>query len=484
MKHRIILLLLILLPARLAASPLSSILDRVDLSGYLRIRMWDIAGKTYIPDKMPSRSTYRNINYIDLFFRNRINFDIIPEIEVRSVFDIDSFFGKGLSALDSGKANFIPRDVYAVLRPFDGSEILIGLEPFSLPGGYILARDATGIQYTHYFSKNNASIYAAYIRAFDNANDTFGQGSDMPDYQWDNVCYIGSRFSIGPIITGEAYYVYENDMFTKNDVNLDSLNVRYDPVSSSFVFDPVDFNTAQTGDGRKCSLHWIGLHGRAVMGNWFLRMGGILNIGIMRNRTQLYTYRRSFVKAGLLEFEAGYDSRDILVSIVAEGATGDPNKRDAGISFQDIKGSHDFSCIAVNSTGGLALRGSGESQWYGLYGCGFNVKFAVIDSLIMQVKLLHFGTTKTLYWRGKGTTWFGDEIDMLAEYSFRNILTVFLNAGGFLPQRAYNALDSMSNTYRGFFTEYMYKNMLRDLDNYASRSMIFEVMLGIKVTYD
>ncbi|MBN2158953.1 MAG: hypothetical protein JW807_06120 [Spirochaetes bacterium] len=484
MKRFVVLLLLIAAPAGLSGSPLGAFVDRIDLSGSLRIRMWNITGKTYVPEKMPSLTNYRNINYLDLFFRNRINLSVIPEIEVRSVFDIDSIFGKGSSSLSTGAANFIPRDVYAVFRPFDGSELMIGLEPFSLPGGYILARDATGIQYRHYFSKGQASIYAAYIRAFDNANDTFGQGSDMPYYLWDNVCYIGTRFSIGSIVTGDAYYVYENDLHTENDINLDSVNFRYDPVSRSFVYDAIDIIAGPGGDGRKSSLHWIGLHIRAVTGNWFVRLGGIFNFGVMRNRIHLYTYRRSVVRAGLMEFEAGYDRRNIIVSVIAEGATGDPNRRNAGISFQDIKGSHDFSLIAVDSTGGLALRGSGESQWYGLYGCGLNFKYALFDSLIIQMKLLHFGTTKTLYWRGSGTTWFGDEVDLSAEFSFRNILSVFLTAGGFLPQRAYNALDDMSNTYRGVFPAHIARSVLRDLDNHASRSMIFEIMLGVKVAYD
>ncbi len=108
----------------------------------------------------------------------------------------------------------------------------------------------------------------------------------------------------------------------------------------------------------------------------------------------------------------------------------------------------------------------------------------MLDSLIMQLKLLHFGTTKVMYWRGRGTTWFGDEVDISAEWRFRNILSMFLTAGGFLPQRAYNARQSMSNSYRGYFSEFEYNNVLKDLDNYSSKSMIFEFMLGMKITYD
>ncbi|MBP7736488.1 MAG: hypothetical protein KA369_10990 [Spirochaetes bacterium] len=480
----IIIVTLMAAPVVSTGSTLDTLLDRIDLSGYFRVRMWDIAGRTYVPDTLPSRHGYKNINYLDLFLRSRINLAIIPEIEIRTVFDISSLFGKGSSSIDSGKGDFIVRDVYALFRPVNGSELSIGLLPFSLPGGYIIARDATGIQYSHHFPKIKTSLYAGYIRAFDNADDSFGHESDMPEYVMDNVLFLGSRFSIGSIISGEAYYVFEDDRYTTNRLTLRSLNFRYDRTAGGFMIDTFDPDRALEGDGRKVSLHWLGLHWKIMSGRWFLRFGGIFNTGIIRIRNELYLFRRVRIMAGLFECEAGFDNRDLQFSLIAEGATGDPDRPHAGISFQQIKGSHDFSLIAVDSTGGLALRGSGKSQWYGLYGCGVKARYTVLDSLIMEMKLLHFGTTKVMYWRGRGTTWFGDEVDISAEYRFRNILSVFLTAGGFLPQRAYNAQRKMSNSHWGYFSEFETDLILRDLDNYSSKSMIFEFMVGMKVSFD
>ncbi|GEM_PF-909541 len=471
-------------PAHSFGSTLDTFLERIDLSGFFRIQMWDIAGRTYVPDKLPLQRNYKNINYLDLFFRNRVNLTLVPEIEIRTVFDISAIFGKGISSIESNKGDFIARNAYAVFRPTNDSELSIGLMPFSLPGGYIIARDATGLQYSQHFPRIKTNIYAGYIRAFDDADDTFGRESGTPVYVMDNIFLLGSKFTIGSIISGEGYYVWEDDRYTTNRLSLNSLNFRYDRAAGMYVIDTFDPGTALTGDGRKGSLHWLGLHLKIISSRWFLRCGGIFNIGHIFVRNQLYQLHRSNIKAGLFEFEAGFDNRDLQCSLIAEGATGDPDRPSSGISFQQIKSSHDFSFIAVDSTGGLALRGGGESQWQGLYGCGLKVRYTVLDSLIMQLKLLHFGTTKVMYWRGRGTTWFGDEVDISAEWRFRNILSMFLTAGGFLPQRAYNARQSMSNSYRGYFSEFEYNNVLKDLDNYSSKSMIFEFMLGMKITYD
>jgi len=42
----------------------------------------------------------------------------------------------------------------------------------------------------------------------------------------------------------------------------------------------------------------------------------------------------------------------------------------------------------------------------------------------------------------------------------------------------------MSRSYYGYLTEVHYNDLLHDLDNHGSRSMIFEIMLGMKISYD
>lgn len=469
-RHLVLLLAAIAvmcLRPRLDAANMDTVLEHLDLSGYLQIRMWNVPSRTYVPGKFKSRHSYKNVNYFDLFFRNRITISVIPEIEIRSVFDVSAKFGKNDFSIDGGSANLITRDVYAVFRPLNNTELSIGLMPFSLPGGYIIARDATGITVSHFFESSKTSISASYIKAFDDADDSFGQGSDVPDFIWDDIIMVSTKFSISSLIQGEAYYVYEDDRYTTNKL----------------TFNTTNFTAGFSGDRKKGSLHWAGLHAKLISGPWFLRAGGIVNAGTMYVRNELYNFKKIKLLAGLFEFETGFSAGELKLSVIAEGATGDPDRPYSGKSFQSIKGAHDFSYIAVDSTGGISLRGSGESCWYGLYGTGLNLSYTFIDSITLQVKLLHFGTMKTLYWRGKGTTWYGDEADLGIEYRFRNTLNLFLNAGGFLPQRAYNAQISMSNN-RGYFSDIESRYLFRDLDNYSSKSMIFEVMLGVKVLYD
>lgn len=409
-------------------------LSKLSFSGFLRIRTWYTSSRIKVPDKFPATDQYKDVDYQDLFFRNRFNIKVLPTIEIRSVFDIISALGKEETgfALGDGLTNLVTRDVYTVIKFSDRSVLEVGLKPFSLPGGYILARDATGIQYNHDFFNRKVSAYAATIKAFDDADDSFGEESDPPDYQDDNIYYAGANITFLPDIKSETYYVYEYDRYTTDD------------------------------DMREATLHWIGLHNKLVPGNWLIRIGGIYNWGFVRRQDETDQIIRTDIKAGLLEFEAGYKFNVLHCSLIAEGATGDPDDPDDERSFQDIKSSHGFSLIAVDNTGGLAIRGSGESCWYGLYGGGLKLQYTVLDSVLVKLKLMHFRTTKELERKGKKSTWFGDEFDFEAEYRYRDVLSLFFSTGVFRPQRAYSALEII---------------------DHAPGGVILEVMAGMMITY-
>ncbi|OHD64587.1 MAG: hypothetical protein A2176_08860 [Spirochaetes bacterium RBG_13_51_14] len=65
------------------------------------------------------------------------------------------------------------------------------------------------------------------------------------------------------------------------------------------------------------------------------------------------------------------------------------------------------------------------------------------------------------------------------------LLTIFLvAAGAFLPQRAYSAQSSMNGRYLIYPSGVERLNLLGDLDNYSSRSIKFEIMLGVTISYD
>lgn len=469
-----IIFLVTLVSSNVHAADLDPILEKLDISGFIRTRSWSLISKTRVPDKFLSRSTYRHVNYIDLFARTRFNLKIIPEVEVKSVFDIYALYGKRDFSLGNADTNLITRDIYVVFRPGKQTEISLGLMPFSLPGGYILASNGTGLQITRHLFRRKLSLYFNYLKAYDNADESFGQNIGNPDYVWDDVFIAGFKFNTGKMLSGELYYVYEDDRYTSG--------------------------TGTEGDGKKGSLHWVGLHTKILGGRWHLDLGGIYNFGYMYIRDINNNFRTIHVKSGLLEFKTGLTLETMQISLIAEGATGDPNKPEIGISFQDIRASHSFSNIAVDNSGGLALRGIGESSWYGLCGGGLTLEYTILDTLTMKTRYLHFRTTKYLYWRRKATNWFGDEIDLNFEYKYRDIVTIFLTGGGFLPQRAYNAqermnynwYDEFSEKYQTLFasyensfpTQFYYRTFFGDLDNDTSKSMIFEIMMGATVRYD
>lgn len=442
----ILALMLILVPVQsVFTAEMDPTLKKLELSGFLRMRGWYTTSKSKVPGQFPETNNYDSVYYQDLFLRNRLYLKALPDLEIRTVFDVISVMGKDDFSIGNGGTNLVTRDVYVVFKPNESALLEIGLKPFSLPGGYILARDATGIQYYQDLFKRRLRFYGAVVKAFDDANDSYGEQTEPPEYADDNVYFAGGTINLMTNFSSEVYYVYENDKYT----NLDETTT---PVTIT--------------DGRKASLHWIGMHNKLVAGNWVLRLGGIFNKGYIRELDEPVAYPRTYtrtnIKAYLGEFETSYRFSNLQIGLAAEGASGDPNDASAKNSFQDIKSSHGFSYIVVDNLGGISLRGSGESSWYGLYGGGLHLKLTLLDSLSMEMKFLHFRTTKKLKWRGKSSNWLGDECDLRMEYIYQQAASIFLTAGFFKPDTAYSALTAV---------------------NHSAGGVVAEIMLGGKVVY-
>jgi len=433
----VIFSILIFITGEASASKLDPVLEMLDLSGFLRMRTWYASSTIKVPDKFPAGG-YQHAIYQDLFFRNRINLNILPELEIRTVFDISSKFGKGDFALGSGESNIITRDIYVVFRPTDNGELSLGLRPFSLPGGYILARDATGVQYKHQIMKKKVSLYGFFINAFDDADDIFSDSTAPPKYKKDNVAVAGADLNFIADLVTKAYYVFELDKYAHDE---------YDPDE----------------DNREGVLNWFGIHNNYSLGNFLFSLGGIINFGSIKTRegTGLPLVKTDIL-AGLWELMIGYKFNSAMIAVAAQGATGNPNNKESGSSFQDIKASHGFSYIGVDNSGGIAIRGSGESPWYGLCGQGIRFQYTLFDAILLRISLLDFQTMRKISWNGSSSTWFGDELNIGAEYRYKEVLSIFMTAGAFLPQDAYRGLDAVQD---------------------SSKGVIVEVMIGAKVSY-
>lgn len=409
-------------------------LESLDLSGFLRMRAFYTASKSKVPGKFSGSDEYQSVDYQDLFMRNRLSLKVIPELEVTGVFDIYSAFGSegGGFALGSGSTNLITRNLYAVFSPNDRIQCSIGLKPFSLPGGYILARDATGLQYDHDVFSSKVKLYAAVINAFDDAQDSYGEDSDPAEYRDDNIYFGGLRWQINPATASELYYAYENDRF----------------VSES--------------DDKKLSLNWIGWHNNYVAGRWQFTLGGIYNWGSLWFRNEELTFDKTTIDAYLYEASAALKLDAVSFTLVLEGASGDPDNVYAEDSFQDIKASHGFTYFVVDNSGGIAFRGSGESSWYGLYGVALKIQFGLFNTLSVETILAHFETNEKICWDGCGSTYLGDEWDVKLEMPYRDVVSLFFNNALFQPGDAYNGLESVQ------------------VDN---KGLVIESMIGLKIMY-
>jgi hypothetical protein len=430
--YRIIGALLILaVPSALPALEIDETLSRLDLSGFMRFRAWYTGSETKVPGKFPGDGGYSSVDYQDMFLRGRFHLKALPNVEIRTVFDIVSTFGKDDFSLGNGGTNLVTRNAYVVFSPDSDSEISIGLQPFSLPGGYILARDATGIHASRHFFNRGLKAYCSLIKAFDDADSGYGDQYAPPRYADDNIYILGAVFSFPPSISVEAYYTFEHDRYTTDD------------------------------DGRQATLHWAGIHAKLTAGNWTLRAGAIGNAGTIRLRETSGDFKNTSISAWLGEGEITWRRGAFQLGVLSEGASGDPDNPDAGSSFQDIQSSHEFSNIVVDNYGGLALRASGESCWYGLYGAGARLQYVLMSAVLIQAKLLHFRTTRVMEWEGRTSRWLGNELDFRAEYTFQEAVSIFFTAGFFLPQAAYSALASV-----------------RDDDG-----AVIECMLGMQITF-
>jgi len=428
MKKIAITFLLLFISINLFAANLKKISDKLDLSGFLRIRYWYNTSKIKLPGKFDAVNQWQSDTYIDLFFRNRINFSLLKNLEIKTVFDIGAKFGQNGFSISSAETNLITRSVYIQFSPIDSIIISGGLMPFSLTGGFILAADGAGFKYQQSFLKKKINIYAGTLLAFDSATDSNITATASPIYSGNIIAYAGTTFKISSHLLGEVYYLFEYDGYT------------------------------DTADTKTSTLHWVGTQWKFTWNNFYLTLGGIFNGGTIQLSS---TAPSTKIISGLWNFEAGYNFNDFQISAIAEGATGNPNNEDATSSFQDIHSTHGFSLIVISNSGGLAIRGAGESSWYGLYGEGARIKYNFL-SFDIGLNYYHFRTILPLTWQGNQVTWFGDEIDLKLTYKYKQKIEAYLTAGLFIPADAYRALDNVQDT---------------------TKAPMIEVMVGVKLIY-
>ncbi len=437
----------------LHADEMDETLKKLEISGFLRMRHWHIGSETYVPGKFPNDDDYNNVYYDDLFLRTNFELKLLSSVHIKTVFDVISNFGKDTFSLGNGGTNLVTRDVYAIIKTSRKGQLEIGLRPFSFPGGYILARDGTGAEYSHVVWKGKIKLYAGLLKAYDDASDSFGKDSEEADYTDDDIYYSRLEINFIPEMSSEVYYIHEYDKFTTEGTEDDDI--------------------------RKATLHWIAMHNKIVYGNFFLNFALIYNWGLTYFRqTDEGFYSRNGVSAGLGAIEIGYKFSGLTITLLGEGATGDPNNKNYGGSFQDIKASRGFSYIVVDNLGGLSIRGSGESSWYGMYSGALKTQFNIFNTIETTLTYFHFETTKEIRRKDKNskTTWYGDEINCHMSYKYNEKVNVYFQGAVFMPNDAYLALDEIQTK-----TDETTGQPVQT--NYTKKSAIYEIMVGGQIDF-
>ncbi|RME93552.1 MAG: hypothetical protein D6767_00735 [Candidatus Hydrogenedentota bacterium] len=410
-------------------------LKNLRLSGFLRTRYWSYFSESAIDKYDPSKGPkpYEQADYMDLFFRSRFHLLVNRIVSLHSVFDIGTLHLGQTSdtRLGTGGINLKTRNLYMNFRWMKGSPdgiIRIGLMPFSLPRGHILAKDAAGIKIEHRFAHGKVRPYFYFIKAVENSLPNADKFGDFENHNFNdaNIYIIGNKFAIGQSFDGEVYYTLLDD---KNNGLEDTPPMQ-----------------------RPKLLHWIGLDSRFQFGTYELGFSAIGNFGTIHVLSGSQSVRRE-IQAGLGEISISKQWTDFSLSLVSVAATGDPSDEEAKDSFQSIGASYGLSKIAVDNSGGLSLRSSGKM--YGLNGNGIEGEAVFLGTLSLKLSYYYYLTLRDFIGRK-----YGQEFNFETTYLLLEKIKFFGSFAMFFPDTGYTTLQ-----------------------NYYKKQPIYEIMFGAQTNY-
>ena len=85
--------------------------------------------------------------------------------------------------------------------------------PFSLPEGYVLAKDGAGIKYEQRIHKEYVNLYAFWIKAVENSlTDSKSDGLGDDSKRDDDIYVFGNKVFLQKAIGLETYYIFRDDL--------------------------------------------------------------------------------------------------------------------------------------------------------------------------------------------------------------------------------------------------------------------------------
>lgn len=415
-------------------------LQRIDYSGYFRSRFWSFHSQNYLENKFPAGKSV-HLYYPDLFFRNRFSINVNQRIKIVTFMDIGSNYGFDGFKLGDGTNYIKVAQLYGRFESIKDLFITIGLQPFALPSGILLAADGSGAKVQRAFLNSNLQISGAMVFAYDESTASFSDTSDSypGSNKRDDIGFFNSQYTVPNLARVSAYYLVQADNYT----------------SGSSV-DPFD------EDNKKTRLNWFGTQLKLYLGNFLLDSHLIANKGSVT----LHSYSNNLEVQDRYEIEAGFASVGLSYSslvyslqLAVEGWSGDPRDRYAKDSFQVIKPSHTFSALTLDSSGGVGLR-SGGGSGYGYHLA--KVKFSYFFPILLDTQFTYalVRSNRKLTYGNDTSSMIGHSADIYFSQEMPSKSRLFGQWSGLWPAKGYR---SISNSY--------------------GLKPIFEIMLGVQVDF-
>ena len=380
--------------------------DRFTLGGFFRTRFWSFYVDTAFPGDTPLQPTQNYLNYIDLFSRMNLSVHVTEKVHVHSVFDVFTVFGDSDSVtgggLGRGSVNLVTRNLYGEFKPKKSINLSFGLQPFSLPGGYILARNGAGVKYEHRIHKKLLNLNIFWIKVIENSLTNFDQdGLGEIERRDDDIYSIGNKMLLRETILGEVYYVFRYD----RDID----------------------------DGSRGSLHWLGIHSRSHYKAFIFDLSGIYNFGSLSTKSPEDSF---FVNAALWATHIGYEFKYWEAGLRHEGATGRNIQNPQGrSSFQTISQSRGLSYIFVDDSGGLSIRRSGKL--FGAHASAIELILKYFNDFDMSLKYFHHRSLYPPTGSASSSTHLGDELNTYLKYSYTSAIFLEFTTAFFWPNQGY-----------------------------------------------
>jgi hypothetical protein len=414
----------------------------VDYSGYFRSRFWAFHSNNYIQNKFPAKKDV-NLYYPDLFFRNRLNIDVNEKIRLVTFLDFGSYYGsEGLALGD--RTNYIKlSQLYGRFESIKNIFISIGMQPFALPDGVILATDGSGVKVETLLLDSAILLKSGLVFAYDESTTSYSDKSDSypGSVSREDIGFISSQLNLQNTfnLDMEVYYLVEADNRTDGTD------------SDPFV-----------NDGKKAKLNWFGGVLKYYYQNFLIETHAIYNKGrvsdfvmINNNTTEnKYDIEGYFTSGGI-----SYSGLSFSVQFVAEYWSGDPLDENGGSSFQVIQPSSTFSALTMDSSGGVGFR-SGSKSGHGLNMA--KLKFTYLFDFLLETQLTYaiIQSNKTLVYNGVSSSLIGHSVDLYLSQEMPSKSRLFSQLSALLPMNAY-----------------------RSFSNNGTLGPVFETMIGVQVDF-